>query len=67
MRYKCRTCGKEFDLFAWQETITNYYPQLPFSTSEPSVQVYTNYSTSDIIKTPICPFCKSLEIEEVKK
>jgi len=70
MKYKCRDCKKEFDLVGWQEEITNYYPQVYFSSfgyDDPSTspQTYTNYSTSSLTRVPICPFCKSLEIEEI--
>lgn len=67
MKYRCRNCKKEFDLVGWQEAITNYYPQVQFPQTyeNPNTIVYTNYSTSDTTRVPICPFCKSLEIEEI--
>ena len=69
MKYRCRSCEKEFDLVGWQEEMTNYYPQVyssSFNYQNPntSSQSYTNYSISSVIRVPICPLCKSVEIEE---
>jgi len=61
MKYRCRACKREFDVLAWFDTTSNYYP----SVSQP--QITTTYSTSTSTKKPCCPFCTSLEIEETKK
>ena len=72
MKYGCRACEKGFDLVGWREEMTNYYPQVQFYSfgyQDPNTasQRYTNYSTSSVTRVPICPFCKSVEIEEVKE
>lgn len=70
-KYKCRSCEREFDVFGWEETNTTFYPQVqfPIDFTEPNVHVnvFTNYSTITTTKIPICPFCKSKEIEEANK
>ena len=67
MKHRCRDCKKEFDVVGWQEEVTNWYPQVQFPSTydNKNTTVYTNYSTSNATRVPICPFCKSLEIEEI--
>ena len=81
MRYRCRGCGKEFDIPAW----ITYSPvvQLPYYENPiPNDQPYTAPYPSNIpgvanpsptmiggnydCKVPCCPFCYSKEIEETK-
>jgi len=57
MKYKCRNCGRNFDVLGWKKQISYYYP---------SNWQYPE-GTSTIVKKPCCPLCESLEIEEVEK
>lgn len=58
MGYRCKSCKKEFPIAAWIETNVSGMHAVPgtmASTMPPSTK-----------KTPCCPFCSSLEIEEVR-
>jgi len=71
MKFRCRGCGKEFDIPAWL-TCTPTIQYSPFANPVPYDQPYTAPPVMTIVgsnydyKTPCCPFCYSKEIEEKK-
>ena len=71
MKFKCRDCGREFDIPAWftNTPTIKYSPfanPVPFNQpcTAPPVMIITGFNSE--YKTSCCPFCYSKEIEEKK-
>jgi transposase-like protein len=70
--FKCKTCGKEFPVVAWIETATTTYPNFAWQgtncppSNSITFDVTTNWQSTTTFKKPICPYCQSTELEEVK-
>jgi len=64
--YKCKKCGKTFPIPAWNETVTNSYLPICADENVTGVTLSPYDIRMDIQKTPCCPFCRSLELEEAK-
>jgi len=60
--YKCKQCKKEFPIVAWIGTEQQVMEPTPLSVS-PSGTRPTGLVT--MIKKPCCPFCHSIELEEI--
>jgi len=71
MKYKCRNCGRNFDVLGWKKQTSYYYPsnwQYPEGDNTVKIVTFNQYSyTSTTVKKPCCPLCESLEIEEMEK
>jgi len=64
--YKCKSCGKEFPIVAW-EMVSTTYPNLSFSgiPGTNPIVTNTNWQSTTTIKKPICPYCQQLDLEEI--
>ena len=55
--WKCKTCGKTFPLPA----------RISCERTSPNPFTISTQATRIIVEKPCCPFCESIEFEEVKE
>lgn len=65
MKYRCKTCGKGFDLPAPTALPRVPTTNLPWPSYEGSLQP-TNVTYNYTISVPCCPHCYSTDIEEAE-
>lgn len=69
--FKCKSCGKEFPVVAWIEVVTVTWPNFSWTgtgwppSSAITFNVNTNWQSTTVFKKPCCPYCCSLDLEEI--